>query len=229
MIEIWLAFLAGLAATPHCLGMCGGIVAAMTMARNDQPRGQLLLFHLLYNCGRLLTYALLGTLAGLVGASLDLLDLRTCSLWLFAAANLFIMAVGLATLFSTSRWSLFSLEFGSGGFVIRAAQSLLHRRSVVWGVPLGMVLGFLPCGLIYGPLVVAVGSGSPWRGAATLAALGLGTMPGLLGFGWLAGQLTVAMRGAMFKAAAVAVTLMGGIGLWRILGKMGYMTPFPLW
>ncbi len=59
--------------------------------------------------------------------------------------------------------------------------------------------------------------------------MGFGTLPALLGFGWFAGLLTAAMRRVMFKAAALAIAMMGGVGLWRVLGRMGYLPPFPLW
>ena len=225
MIEVWLAFLAGLAAAPHCIGMCGGIVAALTMGRAGSSGPQLLQFHLLYNTGRVITYTALGILVGLIGAGLDLLSLKAVSLWISLGVNLTILLLGLATLISVGRWSLFSLEFGTGQGLVSIVHRLTAKGSAVWGLPLGMVVGFMPCGLVYGALLTAVGSASPLMGGATMAALGLGTMPALLGFGWISGAISAKMRRWMFKAAALCIAMMGAIGLWRTLDRMGYLSP----
>lgn len=223
MIELWLAFLAGLAASPHCIGMCGGVVAAMTLGRSGSTRGELLAFHLLYNAGRIITYTALGAVAGYIGTGLYLLSLKTVSLWLSLGVNVVILLLGLATFLSAGRWSLFSLEFGTGEKLMRLLQLMIGRGGVLWGLPIGMVLGFMPCGLVYGALLNAVGTASPMLGGATMAALGLGTMPALLCFGWISGLLSARLRRWLFRIAALCIALMGTVGLWRTLDRMGYL------
>lgn len=228
MTEVWLAFLAGLAGSPHCLGMCGGIVTALALnCRQEGNRGRLL-FQLGYNLGRMGTYALLGVVAGFIGASLDVLLLKSLSAWFFVAANGFVMLVGLASLLG-SRYNLFTLESSGGRLLAGPLRWALAGSSSARSIPLGLILGFLPCGLVYAPLIAAASSGSPLRGGAVMAALGLGTLPVMLGFGSLATLCSVQLKGAVFRVAGLLVALIGFAGLWRVLGRLGYVPPFPLW
>lgn len=228
MTEVWLAFLAGLAGSPHCLGMCGGIVTALALnCRQEGGRGRLL-FQLGYNLGRMGTYALLGVAAGFIGASLDVFLLKTLSAWVFAVANGFVMLVGLASVLGT-HLNLFTLESSGGRFLAGPLRWAMAGSSPARSIPLGLILGFLPCGLIYAPLIAAATSGSPLRGGAVMAALGLGTLPVMLGFGSLATLFSVQLKGAVFRVAGLLVALIGFAGLWRVLGKLGHVPPFPLW
>src|SRR6266540_5998044 len=97
MTEIWLAFVAGLVGSPHCLGMCGGIVAALSMTGRLGPPRARLLSQLFYNLGRVSTYTLLGMGAGMIGSSLDLLAVRSVAVWFFLAANILVIVIGLAS------------------------------------------------------------------------------------------------------------------------------------
>jgi sulfite exporter TauE/SafE len=219
MIEIWLAFLAGLAGSFHCIGMCGGIVAALAMTRGSQPLGARLLSQVCYNLGRISTYSLLGALAGLIGSSLDFVALKSVSSWFFIGANLLVIAIGLASALGLSALNFSSLE-GRGARLF--ATPLRRAISSDWylaAFPLGLLLGFLPCGLVYAPLMAAAASGGPGLGAATMAALGLGTIPVLLLFGTASSAVSGALRSAMLRVAGLAVALMGAAGLWRALAR----------
>ena len=112
-------------------------------------------------------------------------------------------------------------EEGTGArFLSAPLKRLLAANSPLASLPLGVVLGFLPCGLVYAPLLAAAGTGSPVIGAATMAAMGLGTVPVLLAFGTASSAVSGALKNAMLRAAGVAIALMGVAGLWRVLGKM---------
>lgn len=229
MVEVWLAFSAGLVGSIHCLGMCGGIVAALALAApGGGPRSRYFI-QAFYNLGRISTYTLLGAAAGLLGSSLDLLAVKSVAFWFFCAANLFVIAVGLASLFRWSRFSLASLETVPGRFLARPFKSAATGTSSLSAFPLGLCLGFLPCGLIYGPLMVAAGSGSPLRGGMIMAALGVGTLPALLLFGSASAAVSGVLRDRMFRLLGLLIALMGVAGLWRTLGKMGYLPRFLFW
>ena len=229
MIEVWLSFLAGLAGSPHCLGMCGGIVAAIALHARDTGPGARRRILLAYNLGRIFTYALLGAVAGLLGASLDVLSMKMAANWVFVAANLFVLLVGVASIVQFSSFSLFSLESAGGRVFSGILRWAVNETGFFRTFILGMALGFLPCGLVYAPLIAAAASGRPATGAAMMAALGLGTLPMLFFFGTASAALSTRLRGNLFRLVGLFVALIGFTGLWRVLGKMGYVARFPLW
>ena len=221
MLEIWLAFSTGLIGSTHCLGMCGGIVASLALAnRRENPRSRLLT-QVMYNLGRILTYTLLGVIAGLIGPALDLLSLRSVSLWFFVGANLFVILVGLSSAFRLKWLSISSLESSAGKFLAGPLRRTAASSSPFAAFPLGLLLGFIPCGLVYGPLAIAGGSGSPLLGGAIMAALGVGPLLLMLVFGAASSTISGVMRDNLYRLTGVLMMFMGGAGLWRALVKMG--------
>jgi len=218
MIEIWFAFLTGLAGSFHCLGMCGGIVAALSMSAPGGGFGPRLKSQLGYNLGRISTYTLLGALAGLAGSSLDLMAMKGVSFYFLIGANLLVIAVGLFSALGLNALGFSALE-GRGARLLALPLRRTLSGTAVSSVPLGLVLGFLPCGLVYAPLIAAAGTGSLALGAASMAALGVGTLPVLLGFGAASSALSGQLRSLMLRLAGVAVAFMGAAGLWRALTR----------
>lgn len=187
-------FLIGLLGGGHCVGMCGGIVSALSVSAPGQQRPSWAL-HLAYNGGRIVSYGIAGAGMGAIG-SLGLLlnELLPVQMALYTAANLMLIAMGLY-LIGLTRALAFTEK--AGQHLWRLAQPLTRRflpaRTVAQALPLGLLWGWLPCGLVYSALSVALLSGSPWRGAATMLAFGLGTLPNLL----LAGLLLTKFRHAV--------------------------------
>jgi uncharacterized protein len=212
------AFLAGLLGGAHCVGMCGGLVAAMSFqAGQRQPVG----FHLAYNLGRIASYALAGALAGLIGSgaflSAHLLPLQK-GLYLFAQVVLILLGLYLAGLNQT----VLILERAGGG-VWRRIQPLLTRvlpvRSPAQALMAGALWGWLPCGLVYTMLIAALATGSAARGGLLLLAFGLGTLPNLLLMGWAAESLRALTRHVAFRRiAGFSIAALGAWGLVRALG-----------
>lgn len=192
-------FLVGLLGGMHCAAMCGGIVSALTAQMPVGLPGQGLrkdvwLLQLAYNIGRIGSYTLAGAAVGSVG-SLGLLlnDILPVQLALYIIANLMLVALGLYLTGLTQTLA----------FVERLGQKLWARiqpltgrflpaRSVSQALPLGMLWGWLPCGMVYSVLTTALVSGSAGRGAGLMLAFGLGTLPNLL----LAGLLLKRLHGA---------------------------------
>lgn len=220
MLQIWLAFLAGLAGSFHCIGMCGGIVAAISLKDSGNAFGARFRSQLFYNTGRIATYTALGAVAGLIGSSLDLMSMKVVFRWFMVGANLMVIMVGLSSALGLNVLNLSTLEGTGARFLTAPLKRLLAANSPIASLPLGLVLGLLPCGLVYAPLLAAAGTGSPVIGAATMAAMGLGTVPVLLAFGTASSAVSGALRNAMLRAAGVIIALMGVAGLWRVLGKM---------
>ena len=208
-------FLVGLLGGTHCIGMCGGIVSALSMGAASRPS-----LHLAYNAGRIVSYGVAGAIAGaLGGASLALSDQLPARLMLFVLANLMLVALGLY-LMGVTRALAFSERFGAK--LWRHLQPLTRRylptRTMAQAFPLGVLWGWLPCGLVYSALVTALSSGSAARGAALMLAFGLGTLPNLL----LAGLLAVRLKA---YAAKPAVRFSAGLlvlcfGLWGLFAAL---------
>jgi sulfite exporter TauE/SafE len=208
-------FLIGLLGGTHCVGMCGGIVSALSMGAASRPA-----LHLAYNAGRIISYSVAGAIAGaLGGASLALSGQLPLRIVLFVLANLMLVALGLY-LMGVTRALAFSERFGQK--LWRHLQPLSRRflpaRTLAQAFPLGLLWGWLPCGLVYSALVTALVSGSAVNGAALMLAFGLGTLPNLL----LAGLLAVRLKAF---AAIPAVRFSAGLlvlafGLWGLFGAL---------
>lgn len=194
-------FLAGLAGgATHCAGMCGPfVVAQVTAGLAARPTlsrlsaGALVPYHL----GRAVTYVGLGAAAGLVsGTVVHGAGFRPLLVVLLALGAALMLAQAVAQVATL----LPAVTSGLADRVARAAQPLLADPRGGRRFLLGLVLGFLPCGLLYGALAAAAASGSALGGAVAMAGFALGTVPALVGVG-LAG----AFFGRRFLPAARAI------------------------
>lgn len=222
MLEIWLAFSAGLAGSGHCLGMCGGIVTALALSRRDSDVVQRFLFNLLYHAGRICTYSLLGLLAGLAAQAGTVDSLRPYVKWLFLAANLFVAAIGIFTLLGVRALGISALNGSGWGFMRGQLSRLTTSSSVLAAIPAGLLMGLLPCGLVYGVLIAAATSGSALKGSGMMLAFGCGTVPALLAYGQVASALSALGRGVFQRCMGGVVALLGIVGAWKVLVKLGY-------
>lgn len=204
-------FLVGLLGGAHCFGMCGGIVVALA---HGQSRWTL---HLAYNAGRILTYALAGVLVGALGSGLVLAGQWPLRLILLVLANLMLVGMGLYLL-GFPQW-LAPLE-RLGGRLWRRVQPLGKRflpvRAPAQALSLGLLWGWLPCGLVYSALATALGTGSAWQGGLAMLAFGLGTLPNLLLAGMLAGRAQTLMRWPPLRLGSGLLVL--GFGVYGLLG-----------
>jgi sulfite exporter TauE/SafE len=179
-------FLAGLGGSAmHCVGMCGPFVLGQVMADAEHvgpgaygewrrlSGAALAPYHL----GRLTTYTGLGAVAGAITA----LFASTAA---FAWLSALLLIAGAALMLAQA----FGLALGAtapqAGLIQRLAAPFTSARRPAARYALGLVLGFLPCGLIYGALGAAAGTGSMLQGALGMAAFSLGTMPALIAVGW---------------------------------------------
>ncbi|PWB45567.1 MAG: hypothetical protein C3F18_13115 [Nitrosomonadales bacterium] len=213
--SLFALFLVGLLGGTHCVGMCGGIVAAISMQLPGQ--GTRLSYHFAYNAGRILSYAVAGGLAGALGASTLLLQ----ELWpvqqvLYGLANLMLVALGL---YLAGLWQAVTQIERLGGLLWRSLQpfskSLLPVRSPVQAFLLGTLWGWLPCGLVYSVLITALASGNAISGAASMLAFGLGTLPNLIAMGLFAQQLQTLTKNLWVRRAAGL--LVAGYGAWGLV------------
>jgi len=214
---VWPFFIAGLLSGWHCVGMCGGIVGALTAGSALK-----LSLHLAYNGGRAISYILAGTLAGAAGSgSLILAEGLPLRLALFIFANCLIFLMG-AYMLGAGR-ALLWLE-RPGQTIWRRIQPLGRRfipaRHVGQALLLGLVWGWLPCGLVYVALASALASGSTLTGATIMLAFALGTLPNLLLAAFLLTRLKAWTHHPLFRKTAgillLAYALYGFYSVWRM-------------
>ena len=216
-----LALVTGFLGSGHCLGMCGGIVAAFSLAAPGRNGG--LSFHLLYNLGRITTYCGIGLAVGWLGSLMAYTEsFTTFSRWLLLVSDLFIIVLGLATAGAFSRLNFLKLEFASPARLLSWPAARLHRLPpAVAALPLGLLFGFLPCGFLYAMAITAAQTASPVKAALAMLTFGLGTAPALFAFGAAAQWLTQQARAWMLRGAGLLVALMGIINLVRHLQLFG--------
>jgi len=212
-----MAFLTGLLGSGHCIGMCGGLVAALSMTEQGRKGGPA--FHVLYHTGRMLTYVLLGGLVGWLGSLLPLKDaLGQLTRSLLIGSDLLVILLGLGTAGAFARLNLNRLDFPGPTAVMADTLSGLRRwPPALAALPLGLLMGLLPCGFVYAMLITAGQTGSLPGGSGIMLAFGLGTTPALLAFGSLAGWLTTRARGWMVRGAGLAVAVIGVLHLLKHL------------
>jgi uncharacterized protein len=216
------AFVVGLLGGVHCVGMCGGIVSLLSLGMAPERRASLtaaLPLQLGYNLGRILGYGVAGALAGGLGALLAgsgalLLGQRA----LYAVAALVMIALGL---YLGGWWRGLAAVERAGGLLWRRLEPIGRRLLPIrrwWqAVAVGLIWAWLPCGLVYSVLILALGTGSPAAGALLMLAFGLGTLPNLLGIGLLAGAAARYMEAIWFRRAAGLVVIgFGGYALWQV-------------
>ena len=172
------AFILGLAGSLHCAGMCGPLALAVPVV-GDHP----LVSRLIYNTGRLATYAALGLVAGLFGEALTFAGFQR---WLSLGAG----AVLLIGLFFT-KFSGNKAAVGLFAAVKRTFGMLLRRRSYGSILALGATNGLLPCGLVYVAATAAAASGAALSGAEYMLAFGTGTLPMMLAIPFLGRSLKI--------------------------------------
>jgi sulfite exporter TauE/SafE len=215
----------------HCAGMCGPFVLAQTTARlADSPasdmteltrlRGALLIP---YHLGRMVTYAGLGSAAGLITGGIGVaIGLHWLSTLLLGLAALFFFGYGLSRLgLGMPRLAATGNSGQLGARLSRLTRPLFEHPTGGRGFALGLALGFLPCGVLYGAIAAAAASGSALGGAAVMAVFALATAPGLVVVG-LAGHFAAGQwRGAVTRAGAALMIVNGGVLAWLAWNTAG--------
>jgi len=209
------ALVAGFLGGVHCIGMCGGIAVALSGA----ARGPALRRQAAFNFGRIASYTAAGALAGGLGSLVQTLGpVNAAQTALFIVANVFMVLLGLYV----AGWgrSLLRLE-SAGGALWRRLEPLrrhfLPIDSDARALGAGAVWGWIPCGLVYSMLALALASGSALAGAGVLAAFGLGTLPAMVGAGVAAQRLFEVRRNPWVRrGAGMAIIALAVVGFMRV-------------
>ena len=205
-------FLGGLASGLHCAGMCGGISAGFSLLQ----RQNVLKRQIVFNAGRITSYAAAGAAAGALGSAgaymAAALPVQTL-LYLFSSAFVLLVGINLTGL-ALPLNGLEKIGLPLWRRVQPLAARLLPARTLAQAYAAGLAWGWLPCGLAYGALLAAVFAGGPWQGALAMAAFGAGTLPWLLIAGVAAARLRQWAGVRVLRRAAGALLI--GFGTWGL-------------
>jgi sulfite exporter TauE/SafE len=221
---IYMAFVTGLLGTGHCIGMCGGLVSALSLSEAGRQGGWF--FHLLYNLGRISTYTFIGAVVGWLGSALAYTDrFKMVTRSLLIGSDIFVILVGLGTAGLFTWLNVSKLDFpGPMKAMTLAVAGLRRLPPAISALPLGLLFGFIPCGYLYAVAITAAQSASVATGALMLFAFGLGTAPSLLLFGGAAHWLSGRARTWMLRLAGLVVAGMGVINLIKHMRMMGWFS-----
>ena len=209
------AFLGGLMGGVHCIGMCGGIVSALSLGIDGQLSQPAQRWKIMagYHLGRISSYTLAGMLMGGLGLlSADLSGQHQIRQILQLIAAGFMILLGLYL----GGWLMWLTRIERiGGLLWRRIEPIGRRlmpvRSLPQAVLLGLIWGWLPCGLVYTALVWAISAGGSLQGGLLMLSFGLGTLPVMLATGAAAGGLAGFLRRRMVRT--LAGLLVAGFGV----------------
>jgi sulfite exporter TauE/SafE len=209
----------------HCIGMCGPIVVSLSLNLKDK---NILLPHLLYNSGRVVTYGVLGGVMGATGSfTLVAAHIAEIQKGAMIFAGVLIIIMGLAM----SGWISFGQVFGNsynpGGFISKGFRRLSQIKFPAAYFPIGLLLGLLPCGPVYTALLAAAGAGMEAagtleaiiKGMGVMICFGLGTVPALFLVAKLADMGWLKKREIIYRIGAV---LMVAVGIYFIIKGIRY-------
>lgn len=211
----WALFLAafsmGLFGSPHCLGMCGGIVTAfglsMQHVSDSKKNGLILTYHL----GRLISYSLLGLIASVVGVAIFQSIMSNSAPRIVLGVVLVLIGLAMLGLPLFNQLEKFGMRFW---------QSLAPLRKKVFPIDsfgkalfAGLLWGFLPCGLVYGALMMAIAGNNIATGAALMFVFGLGTMPMLIATQKTVGMLQSSIKNFRLRQINGVIMMLSGLAV----------------
>jgi sulfite exporter TauE/SafE len=213
MIELPLIFVAGILGTAHCVGMCGPF--ALTIGSRAAGWSSALGRQAAYTAGRVFTYATLGAAAGFGGQRVVQAwpGLVTLPALLAIAAGILLVYQGLLAAGLLPKRVIGSV--GSGCLAGGLFGHFLRRGTPPDVFIAGVLTGFLPCGLVYGMLALAMATHSVVWGGLTMIVFGLGTAPAMMAVGVSGRLIGLASRRRLFAAAAWCLVVTGAISIAR--------------
>ena len=207
-------FLLGFFGGTHCVGMCGGLSSAFALQL--PPHLNRIGLIVLLNLGRISSYVVIGLLVGLVGQiGISLDDTRAVQTVCILPPMFccFLLGLYLAGI-STAATKIERI----GKPIWKRLNPLLNKLLPIKSVPacfgVGVLWGWLPCGLVYSASLYALGSGNALHGGLYMLAFALGTLPNLLAMGIFAAQLKTFLQKRMVRLCAGL--LVAGWAIWRL-------------
>jgi len=216
-ITLTSAFLLGFFSTLHCVGMCGGIIGALSLSlpleiRTNKPK--LFSFVLSYNIGRIISYGIAGLIAGAVGTSV----LQSTG---FDQGHAILRGIGVAMMVAIglylTGWLPQLARVEKIGIPVwkhlePIGRKLVPVATIPKAIAYGLIWGWLPCGLVYFVLIWALTAGDAWLGALTMIAFGAGTLPTLITAGFMTSWITRFAHSARARQVVGLLIIVMAIG-----------------
>ena len=208
----------GLMGSFHCAGMCGPIAIALPL-RGDNYF-QKVFGGILYNLGRTITYGIMGAVFGLLGQGLEMVGFQQ---WVSVIMGILMISSVLFPKLFKSQYDLNKSMFSFVGKLKNALKKLFTQKSYGALFLIGILNGYLPCGLVYIALAGAIGTGSVVYGTFFMILFGLGTLPMLLGISLIGNMASVKLRNKINKFIPAVVVF---VGIMFILSGLNLGIPF---
>lgn len=199
--------------------MCGGFIVAYSSAKIDATFSKTHQFisHLFYSLGRVSSYMILGAIFGYLGSIVSFSAIATG--YFYFVIGILMVLMGLSLMGKIRFLTSIEMNLGSNTLVKKIFSTLIKSKSIASFYGLGMLNGFLPCGLVYFFAIAAAATSSALYGAITMMIFGLSTIPTLLGFGFIIGFLRSGnFREIMIQLASVVIIAYG-----IYMAYVGYM------
>lgn len=209
------SFLVGLLGGVHCVGMCGGIVGALSGSLSTplrQSRWRFLSALLAYNSGRIASYTAAGLLLGFLGQQVSALQVFGDFPVGRVVSGVFMIMFGF---YLAGWWHALRFLEQAGAHVWKRIEPWGRRFVPVQGPApafmLGLVWGWLPCGMVYAVLAMALASSDLVYGGLIMLVFGLGTLPLMLAMGFALGRLAQVLQGRIIRNLAGATVMLFGL------------------
>jgi sulfite exporter TauE/SafE len=210
-VELGTIFLVALlGSVGHCIGMCGGFVLAYTAAKVDAQwsKTHQMVAHLLYSLGRVTSYMIIGAIFGYLGQKVGFS--LTAKGLLFIAVGILMVFIGLSLVGKIKFLNSIESSIAQSSLFGRLFRAVIHSKSLPSFYWMGMLNGFIPCGLVYFFATAAIVAGSALKGAIVMAVFGVATIPAMMGVGIFSSLIkSSSYRQLVIKIAAVVVMLFG--------------------
>lgn len=210
----------GIIGSMHCVGMCGPIALALPLGKRNAVERTMGLF--LYNIGRLTTYAFIGTLFGILGKSFYIAGIqRQISVFL---GVLIILGLLVPQLLSKTN-KITTWWYKLFGGLYQEMSMLIKKGSFSSLFVIGIINGFLPCGLVYLAVAGALAQSEIYNGTLFMVMFGLGTVPVMFGIGWASNYISINFRNNIKKLSPYFIGFFGILLILRGLNLGIYLSP----
>lgn len=221
---LWSAIIFGLLGSFHCIGMCGPIAFMLPVDRSNSTRKvvQIITYHL----GRIIAYALIGLVFGLIGKSL----------YIFGIQQQLSIAIGvlmiIVVLVPTQIFNRFNLSKPLYKIISKLKSALgqaLKKKSIDTFLTIGFLNGFLPCGLVYMAVFASLATGNALQSSLYMVLFGIGTIPLMTSAVYLGKFLNTTIKQRITNSIPVFVIVIGLLFILRGLGLgIPYISPAPI-
>lgn len=222
-MALGLIFVTGLLTSLHCIAMCGNFLLAFAVTQEGKAVGRLAAVKpmLYYSGAKLISYAGVGMLAGLIGTVLNLGGIKG---WVNIVAGTFMVIMALNMLNVHPALRVFSLRMPK--FITRRMFKSTESANQFAPALFGLMNGLMPCGPLQAMVLFAAGTGSATAGGLTMLAFGLGTLPLMLSYGTFAALLAKRFKRQVMLVSAMVVIILGLVVLNRGLVLTGFKYNF---